>query len=100
MAVADFWNRGVLDIAVAASSDRHALLKNAGSAGHWLEVELVGTTSNRDGVGARVVARVGGLRLTREVVLGDGYGSQNTLRLHLGLGDETMVEELTVKWPR
>jgi hypothetical protein len=100
IAVADYWNRGVLDIAVAASSDRHALLKNTGSSGRWLEVELVGASSNRDGVGARVVAVVGGTRLTREVILGDGYGSQNSLRQHFGLGEVTSVDELTVRWPR
>jgi hypothetical protein len=101
VAVADFWNRGVLDIAVAASTDRHALLKNeVGAARHWLEVELVGTKSNRDAVGARVTARVKGKQQIREVVLGDGYGSQNTLRQHFGLSDANTVDELIVKWPR
>jgi hypothetical protein len=101
VAVADFWNRGVLDIAVAASTDRHALLKN-GFAGkrHWLAVELVGTRSNRDAVGARVFARVGPTRQMREVTLGDGYGSQNSLRQYFGLGDATKVDELVVRWPR
>ena len=101
VAVADFWNRGVLDIAVAASTDRHALLKN-GETGvhHWLAVELVGTRSNRDAVGARVYARVGGTRQMREVALGDGYGSQNSLRQYFGLGEATRVDELVVRWPR
>ena len=36
----------------------------------------------------------------REVALGDGYGSQNTLRQYFGLGDRTTVDELIVKWPR
>ena len=40
VAVADFWNRGVLDIAVAASTDKHALLKNNAVGKHWLAVEL------------------------------------------------------------
>jgi hypothetical protein len=101
VAVADFWNRGVLDIAVAASTDRHALLKNqVGTRRNWLGVEVVGTRSNRDGVGARITARVNGMRQTREVVLGDGYGSQNSLRQYFGLKDATEVDELTVKWPR
>ncbi len=100
LAVADFWNRGVLDMAVAASTDRHRLLANAvGTQRSWLEVELVGTRSNRDAVGARVTLRAGGKTLTREVVAGDGYASQNMLRLHFGLGDAERVEELTVRWP-
>jgi len=100
-AVADFWNRGALDIAVAASNDRHALLRNdVGTQHHWLGVELVGTTTNRDAVGARVYASIGGLRQMREVALGDGYGSQNTLRQYFGLGDKTTIDELVVRWPK
>jgi len=100
VAVADYWNRGVMDIAVSASTDRHALLKNeVGQKRNWLQVELVGTKSNRDAVGTRVTARIGDQRQTREVILGDGYGSQNSLRLHFGTGDSTTVDELTVKWP-
>jgi hypothetical protein len=36
----------------------------------------------------------------RELVLGDGYGSENSLRQHFGIGDATSVDEVTVKWPR
>ncbi|HSS49487.1 MAG TPA: CRTAC1 family protein, partial [Thermoanaerobaculia bacterium] len=103
VALADFWNRGVLDIAVAASADRHALLRNeiaqAGQGRHWLEIDLRGTKSNRDAVGARAIVRAGGKMLTREVVAGDGYASQNMLRLHFGLGAAATVDELTIKWP-
>jgi hypothetical protein len=101
IAVADFWNRGVLDIAVAASADRHALLKNEIESGrHWLAVELVGTRSNRDAVGARVYVKNGSSQQMREVALGDGYGSQNSLRQHFGLGAATTADTLVVKWPR
>ena len=88
VAVADFWNRGVLDIAVASSANRHALLKNdVGGKRNWLGVELVGTKSNRDAVGARVSIVVKGKPQMREVALGDGYGSQNSLRQYFGLSD-------------
>jgi hypothetical protein len=101
VAVADFWNRGRLDIAVAASDDRHALLRNqTRAAGHWIGIELVGTRTNRDGAGVRLTARTGELRQTREVVLGDGYGSQNSLRQYFGLGTFQTIDELTVRWPR
>ncbi len=114
IAVADFWNRGVLDIAVAASTDRHALLRNdVGLRHNWLAVELVGaasklpTGSNRDAVGARVTIVRGGQQQMREVALGDGYASQNSLRLYFGLGGEKnagsappMIDEVIVKWPR
>jgi hypothetical protein len=101
VAVADFWNRGVLDIAVSSSSNHHALLKNEIDAKrNWLGVELVGTKSNRDAVGARVSIVVKGKPQMREVVLGDGYGSQNSLRQHFGLNDATVVDEMVVRWPR
>ncbi len=101
VAVADFWNRGVLDIAVSASTDRHALLRNEiGVKRNWLGVELVGVKSNRDAVGARIIARVNGLLQMRELVIGDGYGSQNSLRQYFGLKDAVAVDELTVRWPR
>jgi ASPIC and UnbV/FG-GAP-like repeat len=100
VAVADFWNRGVMDIAVSASSDRHALLKNrVGLKRNWLQVELTGTRSNRDAVGARVTLYAGGKRQSREVVLGDGYGSQNSLRQHFGLDQCQVVDKLLVRWP-
>ncbi len=100
VAVADFWNRGVMDIAVSASTDRHALLKNeVGKNRNWLEVELVGTKSNRDAVGARVTVTNGSRLQTTEVVLGDGYGSQSSLRQHFGIGDAETVDELKILWP-
>jgi ASPIC and UnbV/FG-GAP-like repeat len=101
VAVADFWNRGQLDIAVAASTDRHALLKNEIDSGrHWLAVELVGTKSNRDAVGARVYVKAGTNQQMREVVLGDGYGSQNSLRQYFGLAGAASADTVVVKWPR
>jgi hypothetical protein len=100
VAVADFWNRGLLDIAVSASTDGHALLKNCISTGrNWLQVELVGRQTNRDAVGARVTVYAGGKPQFREVVLGDGYGSQNSLRQHFGLDHCDIVETLIVRWP-
>jgi len=100
VAVADFWNRGVMDIAVAASADRHTLLRNeVGVNRNWLQVELVGTKSNRDAVGARIALYAGGKQQWREVVLGDGYASQNSLRQHFGLDRLAVVDKLVVRWP-
>ena len=101
VAVADFWNRGAMDIAVSASTDKHAMLRNeVGRKRNWLQVELTGTQSNRDAVGARIIIHVNGKLQMREITLGDGYGSQNSLRQHFGLGDAASVDDLAVKWPR
>jgi ASPIC/UnbV protein/VCBS repeat protein len=100
VAIADFWNRGVMDIAVAASTDRHALLKNCiNVARNWLQVELVGTRSNRDAIGARITIFAGGTQQSREIVLGDSYGSQSSLRQHFGLNHHETVDRLVVRWP-
>jgi len=100
VAVADFWNRGVMDIAVSASADRHALLKNeVGVKRNWFQVEVAGRSSNRDAVGARVTVYAGGKQQSREVVLGDGYGSQNSMRQHFGLDQHQVVDKLVVRWP-
>jgi hypothetical protein len=67
---------------------------------NWLAVELVGTESNRDAAGARITIHVAGKPQMRELTLGDGYGSQNSLRQYFGLGHSASVDELTVRWPR
>jgi hypothetical protein len=100
VAAADFWNRGALDLAVAANGGRHALLRNeVGVRRHWLQVELTGVRTNRDAVGARVEVAAGGVRMLREVTAGDGYASQSMLRLHFGLGEAAVADEVTVRWP-
>jgi hypothetical protein len=100
VAVADFWNRGVMDIAIAASNDRHALLKNVTELDrNWLQVELVGTQSNRDAVGARLTLYADGAQQSREVVLGDSYGSQSSLRQHFGLNHCPQADKIVVRWP-
>ena len=80
VAVADFWNRGAMDIAVSASDQTMRCCETKWARKrNWLQVELVGTKSNRDAVGARVSIKVKGKPQMREIVLGDGYGSQNSL---------------------
>jgi hypothetical protein len=71
-----------------------------------VQFKLVGAASeiekgsNRDGVGARVILKSGQMQLLREVILGDGYGAQSTLRLHFGLGEHDDIDEIIVRWPR
>ena len=59
-AVADYDNDGDPDIAVSNSAGPLQLLRNDGEHGHWLGVELVGRKSNRQGIGARLVAETPG----------------------------------------
>jgi hypothetical protein len=66
---------------------------------HWLLLQLVGTTSNRSAIGARVSCEAGGATQWQEVRGGGSYDSQNDLRVHFGLGDAARVERLAVRWP-
>jgi hypothetical protein len=68
-------------------------------AGHWIEVKLVGTKSNRDGIGARVEVMAGGKRWTAERVASSGFLSQNEARLHFGIGTASEIDKLIVRWP-
>jgi hypothetical protein len=114
MAVADFDNDGDLDIIINSNPGdcgcecvAPVLLRNdVGQRRNWLAVDLKGTKSNRDAVGAVVTIEIAGsptaggpTRLMRHVTGGSGYASQNSMRLHFGLGDATLVTSLTIRWP-
>jgi hypothetical protein len=99
--LADVDQDGDLDALVANLFGRPDLLINETPRGkrHWLEIKLVGTLSNRDGIGARVLAHLPGRVLQREVHSGQSYLSQSDLTVHFGLGEARVVPKLEVRWP-
>jgi enediyne biosynthesis protein E4 len=98
--VADFDNDGDLDILVNNNGQPAQLLRNdGGNANHWLEIFLIGTKSNRDGVGARVKVTAGDLILHDQRKGGMSYQSAQDPRLHFGLGGHTMVDAVEIVWP-
>lgn len=108
-ATADFDNDGDLDIVInnnpgdsgRAELSRATLLRNnVGERRNWLAIELRGTESNRDAVGASVTVEAGGQKFMRLVSAGSGFASQQSARLYFGLGDNTQVDTVTVRWPR
>ncbi len=66
---------------------------------HWLKVKLVGTASNRDGLGAAVRVTAGGRTLMKYHDGKSGYLSQSSLPLYFGLGDAQKVDRVEVDWP-
>ena len=75
-----------------------SLYRNNGNRHHWLRVELVGTASNRNAIGARVIATCGDLQQMREIL--GGVGRQQDERVaHFGLGERTQVDRLEIRWP-
>jgi len=66
---------------------------------HWLKVVLMGTASNRDGLGARVRLFTGNHVYTKYNDGKSGYLSQSALPLYFGLGDSTKVDRVEIDWP-
>jgi tetratricopeptide (TPR) repeat protein len=67
---------------------------------NWVAFELVGTKSNRDGIGTVLRLKIGEKTITRALTAGDGFMSQSGKRLHFGLGDsEEPPISVTVNWP-
>ena len=99
-AIADFDNDGDLDILVNNNGQAPQLLRNdGGNANHWMEILLIGTKSNRDGVGARVKLSAGDLVLYEQRKGGMSYQSAQDPRLHFGLGQRSNVDSVEILWP-
>jgi enediyne biosynthesis protein E4 len=97
---ADFMNDGKVDAFVVNLGAKGTLLHNTStSPGHWLDIKLVGTKSNRDGIGARVELFADGRHSLQERVAASGYLSQNEGRLHFGLGAALIAQKIVVHWP-
>jgi hypothetical protein len=99
LAVADFDGDGHLDMLIANYGQPPTLLRNSGTANKWLQVRLVGTRSNRDGIGARLTLTAGGRRQAREVASGTSFLSQHSLVQHFGLGKLERADWLEIRWP-
>lgn len=74
------------------------LFKNKGNNNHWLQVDLEGTISNRDGIGSQVFATVGGVTQLREQGGATHTFAQNDKRIHFGLAENRRVGLLEVRW--
>jgi hypothetical protein len=96
----DFDNDGRIDW-VQTNADQSAMLYHnvTRGAGHWLELQLEGTRSNRDAIGARVTIETPSRRIVQEVNGGNGYASRSSTRVHAGLGAETSIRSIVIRWP-
>ena len=97
---ADYDGDGDIDLFILNLNGPPTLLRNDGNHdNHYLLVRTVGTVSNRDGIGARVIIHADGQTQHAEVQSGGSYLSHNDLRLHFGLGQTERVDRLEVSWP-
>jgi hypothetical protein len=101
MAIGDFDNDGAIDVLVAVNDGPPVLLRNTiGGQNHWLGVNLVGTKSNIDAIGARVTYQAGDLKQQRMKVGGGSFLSSHDPRMVLGIGKRTKVDWVEIKWPQ
>jgi enediyne biosynthesis protein E4 len=105
-AFGDFDNDGDIDVVVNTVNGLPQLLRcDSTSGNNWIKVKLIGTRSNRSGIGARVIctATLPGqskpFRQVDEVRSGGSYFSQSDLRVHFGLGKAEKVETVEIRWP-
>jgi hypothetical protein len=100
VATADFDNDGRIDLFVANANGEPFLYHNVLSpVGHWTEFILTGTKSNRGAVGAQVRVTAGGRTVLRFVDGGNGFASQGTSRVHVGLAQATTIDQVEIRWP-
>jgi hypothetical protein len=96
----DIDNDGDIDLVVTNNGGAAEILRNTGgNARNAIEIRVVGTRSNRDGLGARLTITAGDRTQVREIKSGSSYLGQNDLRAHVGLGEATRVDRIDVRWP-
>jgi hypothetical protein len=100
LASGDFLNDGREDLLMTVLDGSPILLRNQSTQrNHWLRIKLIGTRSNRDGFGARVEVKAGGITQTAEARANSSFESASDTRLHLGLGTASRVKSIIVRWP-
>lgn len=96
----DYDNDGDIDIFIVNLNSLGMFLRNnKGNQNNWLTLNLVGDTSNKDGIGSRIKLTSGGKVQTAQKKSTSGYLSQNDPRIHFGLLKNDTVEKIEIKWP-
>jgi hypothetical protein len=95
-AFADFDNDGRIDVVVSCLGEPAELWQNVSPAGNnWIILKLVGSKSNRDGIGTRV--RIG--KQWNHMTSAVGYASSSHFGVHFGLGKIAKINEIEIRWP-
>jgi hypothetical protein len=98
-AYADIDNDGFLDVLVTTNAGPAFLFHNEGGTNHSLRLKLVGTKSNRDGIGAVVHVNSGPDKQSKMLRSGSSYLSQSELVLTFGLGAQAKADTVEIQWP-
>ncbi|WP_284653421.1 CRTAC1 family protein [Flavobacterium terrisoli] len=92
--IGDLNNDGFLDI-----QNGNNVLFNNGNTNRWLKVNLHGIQSNRNGIGARIEIYGAWGKQIRDVQSGTGFQNMSTITAHFGLGQETVIDQVIIRWP-
>jgi enediyne biosynthesis protein E4 len=98
-AYADIDNDGDLDILITTNGGRAYLFRNEGETNNSLRIKLVGTKSNRDGIGAVAHVTTAGIKQDQMLRSGSSYLSQSELVLTFGLGQHAKADAVEINWP-
>jgi enediyne biosynthesis protein E4 len=100
-AFGDIFNSGRIDAVVTGLNEPVKLFRNVGAARqHWILIRLVGTRSNRMGLGAQIrIITPDGRSQWNEATTAVGYACSSDPRVHFGLGHNTTIKEIRVTWP-
>ncbi len=99
LAMLDFNSDGRIDLVANHLDAPTALLQNDSAAQNWLQVELIGTNSERDAIGAEVRVEVGEQAWTGWQTGGDGHMCTNEPIIHFGLGSSKAIDRVQIQWP-
>lgn len=99
-AFGDYDNDGDIDIVINSVNAPPELLRiDSTNQNNWIKIKTIGTRSNRDGIGARIKCVTADGEQIDEVRSGGSYYSQNDLRVHFGLGKNSSVKTIEIRWP-
>ena len=100
-AFGDLNNDGRVDVVVSAIGSPAELLYNSGGIGnHWILIQTIGTRSNRDGIGTQIrITTQSGAVQYGQVTTAGSYASSSDKRVHFGLGRDTIIREIELRWP-
>jgi hypothetical protein len=101
LAYGDLDNDGRVDFVITALGAPVSVLRNITQThNHWILLKLVGTKSNRMGIGAQIrITTDDGRKLYNEATTSTGYAASSDPRVHFGLGDSRLIREIEIRWP-
>ena len=98
-AIGDYNNDGAIDILVTSCGEAPVLLRNdSETKNNWVKIRLVGTESNRDGIGAKIWLHTNEKTQFKEVTYGGSYASGSDSTLHFGLSTQETIQSIKVQW--